>query len=149
MSQKKGQRCPNREWRQGDQIAVLIAVNWTSFHSLKLNILYSFLKKGFPVSSAGKDSTCNVENLCLIPGLERSPGEGRQCGRPGFDPWIGKIPWWGEQLHSYPLQYSDLENSVDSTVHGVANSQTQLSDFHFHKHTYIIFLNILFHCGLS
>ena len=21
-----------------------------------------------------------------------------QCGRPGFDPWIGKIPWRREQL---------------------------------------------------
>ena len=30
------------------------------------------------------------------------------------------------------LQYSDLENSRNYTVHGVAKSQTQLSDFHFH-----------------
>ena len=44
-----------------------------------------------------------------IPGLERSPGEGK----------------------GYPLQYSGLENSMDCIVHGVANSQTQLSDFHF------------------
>ena len=29
-----------------------------------------------------------------------------------------------------PLQYSDLENSMDCTVHGVAKSQTRLSDFH-------------------
>ena len=34
----------------------------------------------------------------------------------------------------YPLQDSGLENSVDYTVHGVAKSQTQLSDFHFHWH---------------
>ena len=40
-----------------------------------------------------------------IPGLERSPGEGK----------------------GYPLQYSGLEYSV----HGVAKSRTQLSDFHF------------------
>ena len=32
----------------------------------------------------------------------------------------------------YLLQYSGLENSMDYTVHGVAKSQTQLSDFHFH-----------------
>ena len=43
---------------------------------------------GFPYGSAGKESTCNVEDLGSIPGLERSPGEG-----------IG-----------YPLQYSGLEN---------------------------------------
>ena len=40
-----------------------------------------------------------------------------QCGRPGFDTWVRKIPWRRE---SYPLQYSILENSMDCLVHGVA-----------------------------
>ena len=31
-----------------------------------------------------------------------------------------------------PLQYSGLENSMDSIVYGVTKSQTRLSDFHFH-----------------
>ena len=43
------------------------------------------------------------------------------------NPWVGKTPGEGK---GYPLQYSGLENSVD-TVHGVTKSQTQLSDFHF------------------
>ena len=30
-----------------------------------------------------------------------------QCGRPGLDPWIGKIP---RGRHGNPLQYSCLEN---------------------------------------
>ena len=30
---------------------------------------------GFPCGSAGKESTCSVEDLGLIPGLGRSPGE--------------------------------------------------------------------------
>ena len=30
----------------------------------------------FPYGSAGKESTCNVGDLCSIPGLGRSPGEG-------------------------------------------------------------------------
>ena len=30
-----------------------------------------------------------------------------QWGRPGFDPWVGKIPGGG---HGNPLQYSCLEN---------------------------------------
>ena len=64
---------------------------------------------GFPCGSGGKESTCNVGNLGLIPGLGRSPGEGK----------------------SYPLQCSGLENSMDYTVYGVAKSQTQLSNFHF------------------
>ena len=58
--------------------------------------------------SAGKESTCNVGDLESIPGLGRSPGEGK----------------------GYLLQYSGLENSMDGIVHGVAKSQTRLSDFH-------------------
>ena len=63
---------------------------------------------GFPGGSVGKESACKAGDVG-IPGLERSPGEGK----------------------GYSLQYSGLENSMDYTVHGVAKSQTQLSDFHF------------------
>ena len=65
--------------------------------------------RGFSDSSVGKESSCNAGGLGSIPGLGRSPGEGK----------------------GYSLQYSGLENSMDYTVHGVAKSQTQLSDFHF------------------
>ena len=65
--------------------------------------------KGFPGGSAGRESACSVGDLGSIPGLGRSPGEGE----------------------GHPLQFSGLENSVDSTVHGVAKSQTPLSNTHF------------------
>ena len=64
---------------------------------------------GFPCGSAGKESACNARDLGLIPGLGRSPGEGK----------------------GNPLQYSGLENSVDCIVHGVTKSWTRLRDFHF------------------
>ena len=64
---------------------------------------------GFPGGSAGKEPTCNAGDLGSIPGLGRSPGEGK----------------------GYPLQYSGLENSMDCMVNGVANSWTRLSNFHF------------------
>ena len=48
-------------------------------------------------------------DLGSIPGLGRSPGEGK----------------------GYPLQYSGLENSMDCIVYGVAKCWTGLSDFHF------------------
>ena len=67
---------------------------------------------GFPDSSVGKESACNAEDLGSIPGLGRSPGEGR----------------------GYLLQYSGLENSMDCVVQGVTKSQTRLSDFHFQDH---------------
>ena len=57
---------------------------------------------GFPCGSAGKESVCNGGDLGSIPGLGKSPGEGK----------------------GYPLQYSGLENFRDYTVHGVAKSQT-------------------------
>ena len=60
---------------------------------------------------AGKESTCNAGDLGSIPGLGRSPGEGK----------------------GYPLQNSGLEYSMDCIVHGVTKSQTGLNDFHFHE----------------
>ena len=66
---------------------------------------------GFPGGSDSKKSACNAGYLDLIHGLGRSPGE----------------------ENGYPLQYSFLEDSMDrgawrAAVHGVAKSQTWLSD---------------------
>ena len=49
-------------------------------------------------------------------------------GDPGSIPELGQSPGEGK---GYPLQYSGLENSTDCKVHGVAESWTRLSDFHF------------------
>ena len=66
---------------------------------------------GFPGGSDNKESACNAGDLGLIPRSERSLGEG----------------------NGYLLQYSCLKNRMDrgawwATVHGVAKSQTGLSD---------------------
>ena len=53
----------------------------------------------------------------------------------GSIPELGRFPGEG---NSYPLQYSGLKNSMDCVVHGVTKSQTQLSDFHFHKGSYTV-----------
>ena len=69
-----------------------------------------------------QDHTFTMQIACFyIPGLGRSPGE----------------------ENDNPLQYSCLENPMDggawrATVHGVAKSWTQLSDWHFHFHLEII-----------
>ena len=67
---------------------------------------------GFLDSSVGKESACSAGDPGLIPGSGRSPGEGigyplrsswaylvaqlvknlPAMHRPGFDPWVGKIP---------------------------------------------------------
>ena len=66
-------------------------------------VMHKFFE-GFPDSSVGKESACNAGDLRWIPGLGRSTGEGigicLRCGRPGFDPWIGKIAWRRERLPS-------------------------------------------------
>ena len=52
---------------------------------------------------------------------------------PGFDPWFGKIPWRREQLPTpvfWPEEFMD-RGAWQATVHGVAKSPIQLSDFHF------------------
>ena len=66
------------------------------------------------MAQRGKESACNsgdIGDTGLIPGLGRFPGEG----------------------NNHPLQYSCLGNLMDrrawwATVHGVAKSQTQLSN---------------------
>ena len=64
---------------------------------------------GLPCGSAGKEFACNEGDLGLVPGLGRSPGEGKDS----------------------PFQYSGLKNSMDCIAHGVAKSQTGLIKFHF------------------
>ena len=60
--------------------------------------------------SEGKESACNAEDQGSIPGLGRSPGEGK----------------------GNPLQYSCLENAMDrgawmATDHGICKSDLQNS----------------------
>ena len=83
---------------------------------------------GFPGSSAGKESICNVNDLGLIAELGRFRGEGN------------------------PLQYSSLENSMDretwqAIADGVTKSQRQLSDqqiLHTINHWTLTRMSILF-----
>ena len=97
--------------------------------------------KSFSDSSIGKESACNAGDPSLIPGLGRSTGEGRLptpvfLGFPGGSagkeaayneedlgpiPGLGRSPGEGK---SNPFQYSGLENSTDSIVHGVTKSRT-------------------------
>ena len=67
---------------------------------------------GCPGGSAGKESACSAGDLGSIPGLQRSPGEGK----------------------GYPLQYSGLENPMDYSPWGCKESDTtgQLSHKWYH-----------------
>ena len=82
-----------RNWGSGD-LSLCLCWGWRMGHL--------GFHKGFPGSSAGKESACNVRNLGLISGLGRSPGEGK----------------------GYPLHYSGLDNFIDCIVHGITKSWT-------------------------
>ena len=75
---------------------------------LLLLLFFKLLHRDFPDASVGKESAYNVGDLGSIPGLERSPGEGKDC----------------------PCQYSGLENFMDYIVHGCAKNRTRVSNFH-------------------
>ena len=83
---------------------------------------------GFPGGSDGKVSACSVGDLGSIPRLGNAPKEG----------------------NSYPLQYSGLENSMESgawqaTVHGVTKSGTWVKRIGMHTCTSFI-NNFLYYC---
>ena len=86
---------------------------YLSFNKQKVTFIF-VIDTHFPGGLEGKVSTCNVADPGSTPELGRSPEEG----------------------NGNPLQYSCLENPMDggaweAAVHGVTNSQTQLSDFTF------------------
>ena len=90
--------------------------------------------KRFPGSSAGQESACNAGDPGLIPGSGRYPGE--EKGSPPQYSWASLVAqmeknllamrktWvrslgWEDPLEKgtgYPLQYSDLENSLAREV---------------------------------
>ena len=106
--------------------------------------------QGFPHSSVGKESTCSAGDPGSIPGSGRSAGEGigyplqhswaflSPCGSAGKNPpamqetWVQSLGW------EDPTQEKTTHSNILACripwiiqVHGVARSQTWLSDFHF------------------
>ena len=50
---------------------------WLSMHVYSLQMIWHISYLGFPCGSAGKESSCNAQDLGSIPGLGRSPGEAK------------------------------------------------------------------------
>ena len=95
-----------------DRLTNTSSLDWFCFCFFAWFFKPPMARADFPHGSAGKESACNSGAVGLISELGRFPGEG----------------------NGNPLQYSCLENPIDrgawqTTVHGVAKSQTRLSDF--------------------
>ena len=96
---------------------------------------------GFPDSSASKNSACNAGHPGSIPGSGRSAGE--RTGYPlqyswasfvaqmvknppaMWETWVQSLSWEDpleKEMATHSSQYSCLENSMDSIVHGVTES---------------------------
>ena len=69
----------------------------------------AFIQTYLPGGSASKESACNVGDLGSVPGLGRSPREGK----------------------GYPLSYSGLENSMDTPWGCKELDMTERLSLHF------------------
>ena len=121
-------------------IVVLICISLIISSVEHLFMCLLAICRAFPESSVSKESTCNAGDLSLIPGSGRPTGEGigypllyywasllaqlvLQCGRPGFNLWVGTIPWrrerppspvfWPREFHRLYSQWGHKE--LDTT----------------------------------
>ena len=144
--------------------------SWTSHHHVLACFMPTRLwARDFPDSSVGKESTCNARDPSSISGSGRSAGEGTgyplqyswaslvaqlvkihlQCRRPGFDPWVGKIPWrrdrlpipvfWPGEFHGlyspWGPKESDMTKRLSLSLVGLATVFLQPSPhLPLHKH---------------
>ena len=117
---------PENKW------SVLERTNKKTNLKSQFTFLETAITRGLPTS--GWDDPTNPIAVCgyAMDGDSSFSGLNRKesAWRSTFDSWVGKSPGEG---NANLLQHSCLENSMDrrawrATIHGVAESQTQLSD---------------------
>ena len=87
-------------------------------------------------SNGRAESFLGTVLLCYLPyshatSLVAQTAKSAVCnaGRPGFDPWVRKIPWRREWLPDPVFLPEEFRRRTwQATVHGVTKSQTQLND---------------------
>ena len=108
----------------------------------KIRLVWRLFKKQLH-SSVGKESACHARKPGSIPGSGRSAGEGisypLQYSWASLVAQLVKNPPEMRETWVWSLGWEDLlekgkathSSILACTVHGVAKSQTQLTDFHF------------------
>ena len=134
------------------------ALIWSHFlpvgqysHFLYLPWCLRKLPGGFPDNSVGKESTCNAGDSGSSPGLGRSAGEGigyplqyswaslvaQLVKNPSaiWETWVRSLSWENPLEKGTATHSSILSWRIPwTTIHRIAKSRTQLSDFHFHSY---------------
>ena len=128
------------------------------FHSMMIQDIDTDIdnryRQGFPGGSDGEKSSFNAGDPGSIPGSGSSPGEGigyplqyswaslvaqlvknsPQCRKPGFDPWVGKIPWRKERLPTpvfWPGEFHGQRSVVGYSPWVTESDTTERLHFHF------------------
>ena len=98
------------------------------------------------IISVGGCQTGKIKNFAIIPQRASLVVQlvkiRLQCGRPGFDPWIGKIPWRRERLPTpvfWPGEFHGLygpwgrkeSNTTEQLSHTYNPSKIDLQSFLF------------------
>ena len=121
-------------------------------HSILVLVAPPTTGRGFPDSSVSKESASNAGDPDSIPGSGRSAGEGigyplqyswaslvaLQCGRPGFDSSVGKIPWRREKLPTpvfWPREFHVLYSPWDHEESDTTERLSPVTGTEAHKHT--------------
>ena len=134
-------------FRPNDKLQYMFFTMLESRVEKAFNTIHWESKLGFPGRSAGKEYTCNAGDPSSIPGSGRSSGEwigyplqfawasvvaqmvkNLQCGRPGFDPWVGKIPW-RRACHPTPV-FLPGESPRTEEPHGLQSMRSQRATKH-------------------
>ena len=79
-------------------------------------IRHTSIRMGFPCGSAANAGICNVR-IHL------------QWGRPGFDPWVGKIPWRRERLSTPVFWPGEFHGLYSPRGHKESDSTERLSQY--------------------
>ena len=112
---------------QGCSPEIICNGHWSKTLSNYWHVMLNPIRFSYPLLAIPEDSLIRLSHSWWL----RQQSVSLQCSRPRFNPWLGRSPGEG---NGNPLQYSCLENSMVggawwATVHGVAKSQTRLSDF--------------------
>ena len=129
-------------WLWCDSYMWLISIYMTVICIFYVFLLFVFnlsIDKGFPCDSPDKESACNAGDLGSIPGLGRSPREGKGYLTPVFCPreFHGLYPWGCKELDmtfTHSLSIVKVIKKISKTMIFKNQSCISWNKYHIHSH---------------